>query len=217
MSVFRLFLVVLMPVFFYACKTEEVPPVEAKEVVVRQMDIPVNVNSPPYNIDIDSNGITDYRILVSEETNNSRTKAIFRIEGVINGILTTVIHSKLVELSEAQQCDVLYPSVLVAQILPSESIIGDNLDDDWFLVGDFHHYDLCYGASCNCQGLDSDVDYLPLTAGTSGFIGIRFIRRARKHFGWIEIERTTGSEPTYIIKRVAWRRTPYVALTIEDQ
>jgi hypothetical protein len=210
-----LLLAAFLTLLISGCKTEEVPPVIPSEVVIRHLNQPLRLGMEPYQLDLDSNGFTDYRILVSGESTVNRSKAIFRVEGVINGILTTVVHGTLRELSEEQQCDVLYPSVLEASMMVPAESVSEAIGLDWWMIGDFHHNDFCFGSSCACPGSSADVEYIPLPPGGTGYIGLRFIRRARKHYGWMEVQRSASVENEYLLKRVAWRRSPEQPLVIE--
>lgn len=199
-----------------SCGPDRPDPVVKPEINIRHLDLVLSAGDEPYELDVDSNGTTDYRLLVYVENTPNREKAIFRVEGRINDLLTTVIHGNLIELTEEQQCDITYLSVLEARLLQPGSTVGDNLNYDWWMIGDFHHNENCFGGGCTCPGTESDIEYIPLSEGASGYIGLRFVRYRRLHYAWLEVRRMATAEPTYIVERLAWRRSPETALVIEN-
>jgi hypothetical protein len=185
-----------------------------EEIVVRHVEFILRPGIQEIELDIDSNGVPDYRLMVYHESNVSRSKAILRVEGVISGLLTNVVHGTLRELNEQQLCDVAYPSVLEAGVLSFNSMVGSELDPDWWMIGDYHHYDHCFGGNCTCPGETVDIEYLPLDKGNKGYLGLRFVRDGQRHYGWMELERSISEEVEYIVRRLSWRRSPGQSILI---
>jgi len=40
----------------------------------------------------------------------------------------------------------------------------------------------------------------------TGYLAIRFLIRQRKHFGWLELQRSVGEGKSYTLKRIAYNR-----------
>jgi len=200
-GILLLFTIVLV----FSCKTDELIPVRPALIIHDiQLDLPPSENS--YAIDLDSNGFVDFNLLVHEYTGDFNTKLIMRMQGVISSPFTTVIHGNLRELNSAEQCNVTYESILEPTIFQSGDSIGSNLDLKWYLIGDFHHSQLCGGGGCACADPDSDITYVPIAQGDTGYVAVRFLIRQRKHYGWLEIERSATDEMAYTITRIAYNR-----------
>lgn len=196
-----------------SCKQESYIPVLLPDVVYQDIGVKINAGSPPLEIDVDDDDNPEYTFLVSSQETNGRTRQLFRLQGSIQGILTSVVHSRARLYDEVEGCNTADPYALEAMVFRSGDTVDEELDN-WRMVGDFHLYDNCFGPECACTDASSVLDYRPLERGEIGYLILRFIRLERKHFAWIEIERLDQEEVAFLVKRVAWRSKAGEALGV---
>lgn len=183
------------------CKQEDVVP-PRPALIIKTPELSLTAAEVAYPIDIDSNGFVDFNLLAHADA--AGNKLIYRLQGVISSPYTTVVHGRLRELSEQQQCDFSYTSILEPTVFSSGDTIGEALPLQWYLIGDFHHFQICDSGDCACSAGESSVQYLPIAVGETAYLGVRFIIRKRKHYGWLEVSRQSASE--YTIGRMAYNR-----------
>lgn len=204
----------LMALLFQACKEEERPPEPLPAVIYKQYDKAIVQDGSPFLLDVDSNGRIDYTLTVTIDEQQGYDKAIFRLKGEIFGIYTSSIYAPLWELSESEQCNVFYSSVLAAANFEPGDSISNALGDNWRFTGDFHHGQSCLSPSCPCPVPSSDITYVPIEKGSIGYVGLRFIIRNRKHYAWIELEHSATTGQEYVIRRIAYNRFPEQSIPI---